>query len=144
MQILDEALLCVKELNSPSYHSDIVKEAIGFALEKSLVCLDPLCKLLDFLHDKKVLTGKDLEEGLLGYSSLLDDVGIDLPKSPSCFGEVVGKLVLGGTLNSKVVRQVLKKIEDDRFRAVVFNAAMQSAGLVQGDEIQASCRDLLS
>lgn len=89
-----------------------------------------------------MLTGKDLEEGFLRYSSLLDDVGIDLPKSPGCFGEVVGKLILGGTLDSKVARQVWEKVEDDRLRATVFNAAMQSAG-VQWDEIQVSCRRLM-
>ncbi|CAL5434946.1 unnamed protein product [Camellia sinensis] len=53
IQLLDEALQCVEELKSPSYHHEVVKEAIALALEKSPPCVAPVIKLLEFLLNKK-------------------------------------------------------------------------------------------
>ncbi|XP_057957907.1 eukaryotic translation initiation factor-like [Malania oleifera] len=150
VRILDEALQCVQELNAPAYHCEVVKEAIVLALEKVPPCVEPLTKLLEFLLNKNVLTTRDMGTGCLLYSSILDDIGIDLPKAPNNFGEIIGKLVLAGGLDFKVVNEVLKKVEDDRFRAATFGAVMRSVnssplgqGLLakQGAEIKA-CQSL--
>uniref|UniRef100_A0A5B7AAW3 MI domain-containing protein n=1 Tax=Davidia involucrata TaxID=16924 RepID=A0A5B7AAW3_DAVIN len=150
--ILDEALQCVEELNSPSYHPEVVKEAIALALEKSPPRVEPVTKLLEFLLNKKVLTARDIETGYLLYASMLDDIGIDLPKAPNNFGEVIGKLVLAGGLDFKVVAELLKKVEDDMFRTAIFYAAMSSINsspsgqgvlAMQGADIQ-TCQNLLS
>ncbi|RVW38171.1 Eukaryotic translation initiation factor isoform 4G-1 [Vitis vinifera] len=105
---------CVEELKSPAYHPEVVKEAISLALEKSPPCVDPVAKLLEFLFSKKVLTTMDIGTGCLMYGSMLDDIGIDLPKAPNSFGEVIGNLVLAGALDFKVVTEIMKKVEDDR------------------------------
>ena len=123
--MLDEALQCVKELNSPDYHAEFVKEAISLALEKSPPCLEPVAKLLDYLYAKNVLTSADINSGCLLYGSNLDDVGIDLPKAPLNFGEIMGKLILAGELSFKVVEEVLKKMADDIFQKAVFSAALR-------------------
>ncbi|KAK6944331.1 Initiation factor eIF-4 gamma, MA3 [Dillenia turbinata] len=125
IRMLDEALQCVEELKSPSYHPEVVKEAISLALEKSSPCVEPVTKLLEYLFTKKVLTAKDLGTGCLVYGSMLDDIGIDLPKAPNNFGEIVGKLILAGGINFELVKEALKKIEDDRFRKTIFDAAMR-------------------
>ncbi|XP_048332339.2 eukaryotic translation initiation factor [Ziziphus jujuba] len=152
VRILDEALQCVEELKSPAYHPEVVKEAISLALEKIPPCVEPIVKLLEFLLDKKVFTAKDIGTGCLLYGSMLDDVGIDLPKAPNNFGEVLGKLALAGGLDFVVVKEVLKKVEDDMYRKVIFYAAMRSInaspsgqGLLtkQAIEIQA-CESLLA
>ncbi|KAE8700159.1 Eukaryotic translation initiation factor isoform 4G-1 [Hibiscus syriacus] len=93
IRLLDEALQCVEELKSPAYHPEVVKEAISIALEKSPPCVEPVSKLLEYLFTKKVLTARDIGTGCLLYGALLDDVGIDLPKAPNNFGEIIGKLV---------------------------------------------------
>ncbi|WJZ85378.1 hypothetical protein VitviT2T_004918 [Vitis vinifera] len=124
VRILDEALQCVEELKSPAYHPEVVKEAVSLALEKSPPCVEPVIKLLVYLFNKNVLLARDLGTGCLLYGSLLDDVGIDLPKAPNNFGEVLGKLVLAGGLDFKVVKEVLEKVEDDRFQAAIFDAVM--------------------
>ncbi|XP_058067707.1 eukaryotic translation initiation factor-like [Magnolia sinica] len=126
--ILEEALQCVEELKSPDYHSELVKEAISLALEKSPPLVSSVSKLLEFLFTKKVLTARDIGTGCLHYGSMLDDFGIDIPKAPSNFGEVVGQLVLAGGLDFKVVKEVLKKIEDSMFQKAVFDAAMKTVG----------------
>lgn len=60
---------------------------------------------------------------------LMDDIAIDLPKAPGNFGEIVGKLVLVGGLNFKVVREILNKMEDYRFQKTLFDAAMRTISL---------------
>lgn len=151
VRILDEALQCVEELRAPTYHPEVVKEAIALALEKIPPCVEPVTKLLEFLLSKNVLTSSDIGTGCLLYGSLLDDIGIDLPKAPNNFGEVVGKLVLGKCLDFMVLKEVLKKVEDDMFRRSIFAAAMRSIQsspswqevlAAQGAEIQA-CESLL-
>ncbi|CAK7338166.1 unnamed protein product [Dovyalis caffra] len=123
--LLDEALQCVEELKSPAYHPELVKEAISIALEANPPCVGPVAKLLEYLFAKKVLTAEDIGAGCLLYGSMLDDIGIDLPKAPNNFGEIMGKLVLVGGLDFKVVIEVLKKMEDDMFRRAVFEAAIR-------------------
>lgn len=126
VRILDEALQCVEELKSPAYHPEVVKEAISLALEKSPPCVEPVVKLLVYLLNKDVLTARDLGTGCLLYGAMLDDIGIDLPKAPKNFGEIMGKLVLSVGLDFTLVKEVLKKVEDDRFQAAIFDAVMSS------------------
>ncbi|KAL4297977.1 hypothetical protein GQ457_12G024850 [Hibiscus cannabinus] len=125
VRLLDEALQCVEELGSPSYHPEVVKEAISVALEKSPPCVEPVSKLIEYLFTKKVLTARDIGTGCLLYGALLDDIGIDLPKAPNNFGEIIGKLILAGGLDFNVVKEVLKKMEDDLYQKAVYDAAMR-------------------
>ncbi|MBA0835555.1 hypothetical protein Goarm_007829 [Gossypium armourianum] len=125
IRLLDEALQCVEELKSPAYHPEVVKEAISIALEKSPPCVEPVSKLLEYLFIKEVLTARDIGTGCLLYGALLDDIGIDLPKAPNNFGEIIGKLVLAGGLDFKVVKEILKKMEDDMYQKAVFDATMR-------------------
>jgi len=123
--LLDEALQCVEELKSPGYHPEVVKEAIFIALEANPPCVEPVAKLLEYLFSKKVLTAKDIGTGCLLYGSMLDDIGIDLPKAPKNFGEIIGKLVLVGALDFKMVIEILKKMEYDMYRRAMFDAAIR-------------------
>ncbi|KAI3709265.1 hypothetical protein L2E82_39025 [Cichorium intybus] len=132
VRILDEALQCVEELKSPEYYPEFVKEAVSLALEKSPPCVEPIAKLLEYLYSKKVLVKSDLTAGFVGYGSSLDDIAIDLPKAPSNFGEVMGRLVVAGGVDFKVVEEVLKKMEDDYFRKAVFGGVMRVVGSGNG------------
>ncbi|CAK7353968.1 unnamed protein product [Dovyalis caffra] len=152
VRILDEALQCVEELKDPAFHPEVAKEAIALALEKSPPCVEPVIKLLEFLLAKNVLTAGDIGAGCLLYGSLLDDIGIDLPKAPNNFGEILGNLIVAQGLDFEVMKEVLDKVEDDRFRKVIFDSAMKSINsnpsgqevlATQGSNIQA-CESLLS
>ncbi|KFK41363.1 hypothetical protein AALP_AA2G120200 [Arabis alpina] len=151
VRLLDEALQCVEELKSPSYHSELVKEAVSLGLEKNPPCVEPVAKFLEHLISKNVLTCKDLGTGCLLYSSMLDDIGIDLPKAPNSFGEILGKLVSAKVLDFELVREVLKKMEDEWFRKTVLDAVIkcvsespsgQALLVSQAAEVEA-CRSLL-
>ncbi|CAH2061299.1 unnamed protein product [Thlaspi arvense] len=149
--LLDEASQCVEELKSPSYHPELVKEAVSLGLEKNPPCVEPVFNLLKHLMTKNVLASKDVGAGCLLYSSMLDDIGIDLPKAPSSFGEILGKLVSVNVLGFEMVKEVLKKMEDEWFRKTVFDAVVKSVGESptgqsvldsQAAEVEA-CRSLL-
>ena len=148
VQILNETLQCLVELKAPAYHPEFVKEAIALALDKSPPFVEPIIKLLEYLFSKNVVTSSDIGTGCLSYGSLLDEIGIDLPKAPNNFGEIIGKLAQAGALDFKVVKEILKKVEDDMYRSIVFGAAMKSITLQeflasQESEIQA-CKSLIS
>lgn len=127
VRILDEALQCVEELKAPDYYPEFVKEAISLALEKSSPLIEPVVKLLEYLYMKKVIVARDVGTGCLLYGSMLDDVGIDLPRAPNSFGEVVGKLVVIGCVDFKLLKEVLKKVEDSLFQKTVFDAAIRTS-----------------
>ena len=126
VRILDEAQQCIEELQSPGYYPEIVKEAINLALDKGTNFVDPLVRLLEHLYTKKIFKTEDLETGCMLYSALLDDIGIDLPKAPTQFGEIIARLGLLGSLRFEAVEEILKKMEDTFYRKQVFNAVMKT------------------
>lgn len=151
IRLLDEALQCVEELKAPSYYSEIVKEAINLGLDKNPPCVEPVAKFLEHLLAKKVFTARDIGTGCLLYGSMIDDIAIDLPKAPNNFGEILGKLILAGGADFNVVKETLKKIEDDIFRKPIFDAVVKvvssspsGQGLLeaQAAEVEA-CKGLL-
>ncbi|XP_073033651.1 eukaryotic translation initiation factor-like [Primulina eburnea] len=121
---LDEALQCVQELKSP-YHPEFVEVAISLGLEKNPPCVEPVSKLLEYLYDKNVVSAMDISGGCLVYATSLDDLAIDVPKAPDNFGEIVGKLVIAGGLDFKVVKEILTKASDDFLQKAVFAAIIK-------------------
>jgi translation initiation factor 4G len=126
VRLLSEALQCVEELKSPSYHPELVREAVSLGLEKNPPFVKPVFELLEHLISKNALTQKDVGSGCLLYGAMLDDIGIDLPKAPSSFGEILGKLVSAEILDFELVKEVLKKMEDEYLRKTVLDAVMKS------------------
>uniref|UniRef100_J3LEP1 Eukaryotic initiation factor iso-4F subunit p82 n=1 Tax=Oryza brachyantha TaxID=4533 RepID=J3LEP1_ORYBR len=124
--LLDEAQQCIEELKSPDYYPEVVKEAISLALDRGTNSINPLLRLLEHLYTKNIFKPTDLETGCLLYSSLLDELAIDLPKAPAHFGEVIGHLVLSHCLGMEAIEDTLKKIEDNFFRTAVFDAIMKT------------------
>ncbi|XP_019183472.1 PREDICTED: eukaryotic translation initiation factor-like [Ipomoea nil] len=125
VRLLDEALQCVMELNSPQYFPEVVKEAIALGLDKSPPCVEPVAKLLSYLFSKEIFSSRDLSTGCLQFAVLLDDLAMDLPKAPANFGDITGKLVLAGGIDFGVIKEILTKVSDDLYQKDVFSAAMR-------------------
>lgn len=146
VRLLDEALQCVEELKSPSYHPELVKEAISLGLDKNPPCVEPVAKLLEHLVSKNGLTPKDIRNGCLLYGSMLDDIGIDLPKAPNNFGEILGSLVMAQASDFQMVKEILMKMEDEWFKKAVLDAVIKSVSesllATQAAEVEA-CRSLV-
>ncbi|CAL0325622.1 unnamed protein product [Lupinus luteus] len=135
VRLLGEALQCVEELKSPAYYPELVKEAISLALDRSPPCVEPVANLVEYLFIKKIISARDISNGCLLFGSMLDDIGIDLPKAPYNFGEIIGKLVLAGSLDFKGVLEILKKVEDDRFQKAIFDASVQVINTASGQSL---------
>ncbi|KAF8097505.1 hypothetical protein N665_0286s0016 [Sinapis alba] len=146
VRLMDEALQCIEELKSPAYHPELVKEAISLGLEKNPPCVEPVARLLEYLVSKNVLTPKDIGSGCLLYGSMLDDIGIDLPKAPNNFGEILGSLVMANASDFGMVEEILMKMEDDRFKKAVLDAVIKSVSesllATQAAKVEA-CRSLV-
>lgn len=146
VRLLDEALQCVEELKSPTYHNEIVREAINLGLEKNPPCVEQVAKLLEYLFVKNVFTAREISAGCLLYGGMIDDIAIDLPKAPNNFGEIMGKLILAGGLNFSALKEVLQKVEDEMFRKPIFDATVRVVGQgvleAQAADVEA-CRALL-
>ncbi|KAF9619902.1 hypothetical protein IFM89_009684, partial [Coptis chinensis] len=97
--ILYEAIQCVEELKARA-------ECYGIP--------PGCCKLKEAF-----LVGLDMSP------HMLNEIGIDLPKAPSNFGEIMAKLVLSGCLDFKVVKEVLKKVEDDFIQNDIFDGTIE-------------------
>ncbi|KAJ6329901.1 hypothetical protein OIU76_008680 [Salix suchowensis] len=74
------------------------------------------------------------------------------PKAPNNFGEVLGNLVVVQGLDFEVLKELLQKVEDNRFRKAIFDCAMkcinsnpsgQEVLATQSSNIQA-CESLFS
>ncbi|KAG2319443.1 hypothetical protein Bca52824_012656 [Brassica carinata] len=146
VRLLDEALQCVEELKSPSYHPELVREAISLGLEKNPPCVEPVAKLFNHLVSKNVLSPKDIVSGCVIYGSMLDDIGIDLPKAPNNFGEILGSLVMAIASDFEMVKEILLKMEDELFKKAVWDAVVKSVSesllATQAAEVEA-CRSLV-
>ncbi|KAJ4873066.1 Eukaryotic translation initiation factor isoform 4G-2 [Raphanus sativus] len=146
VRLMDEALQCVEELKAPAYHPELVKEAISLGLEKNPPCVEPVARLLEYLVSKNVLAPKDIGSGCLLYGSMLDDIGIDLPKAPNNFGEILGSLVMANASDFGTVEEILMKMEDDRFKKAVLDAVIKSVSesllAAQAAKVEA-CRSLV-
>lgn len=147
VRILDEALQCIEELKSPAYHPEIVKQAISLGLDKSPPCVEPVSKLLEHLFEKKVFDSTVLRTGFLSFASLLDDLAVDLPKAPTNFGVIIGRLILAGGLNFSDVHEILKQIGDAFYQKEVFDSVIKGLDSSPVLETQAkdveACRRLL-
>ena len=94
---LKEAKLCVEELQSPDFHSQLVQMAITILLESlegQQRERDLVKKLFVHLWAEKVLSDKDIKAGMILTSEQLEDVVLDNPSAPKHFGDLIGKLIL--------------------------------------------------
>ncbi|KAF3489297.1 hypothetical protein F2Q69_00057755 [Brassica cretica] len=60
------------------------------------------------------------------YGSMLDDIGIDLPKAPNNFGEILGSLVMANASDFVMAKEILVKMEDELFKKAVLDAVVNS------------------
>ena len=60
------------------------------------------------------------------YGSMLDDIGIDLPKAPNNFGEILGSLVMANASDFVMAKGILVKMEDELFKKAVLDAVVNS------------------
>eukprot|EP01018_Ginkgo_biloba_P036005 Gb_34752 [translate_table: standard] len=117
---LEEAMQCVVELQSTEYHSEFVQQAISLAFDHSQRHLELVGQLLQSLHSQKVLSYKSLRNGFLLIAEQCDDLVIDIPFAPKLLGELVGRIVLAGASDLRLLADVIEKVKMVETRRTTF------------------------
>eukprot|EP00250_Pteridium_aquilinum_P004367 c14581_g1_i1 orf=369-2852(+) len=122
---LNEAKLCVEELQSKDFHPQFVQMAVLILVEESQERKrDLVGKLLEFLWSKKVLSTKDVTSGIEMVAEQLDDLVYDAPLAPKHLGHLVGKLLLSEVVTIVLLQDILQKMQETQYRKVVYDAVI--------------------
>ncbi|KAJ0400018.1 hypothetical protein P43SY_004668 [Pythium insidiosum] len=98
---LEEAARCVRELNVPHFHHEVVKRGITNALEEGgELHADAMSSLLAYLVAQEIVSGEQLRKGVEKFKLVLDDVVLDIPNAGALFQGIVARAKSDGILPS--------------------------------------------
>ncbi|KAH7281041.1 hypothetical protein KP509_36G027000 [Ceratopteris richardii] len=123
---LDEALLCVRELNASDFHAQLVEMGVTMALESTDRARDLIPQLLNFLWSKRTLSQGDIHAGILLVADQLEDLTVDVPLAPKHLGCLIGKACLDGFVDLELLIDILRKVEDSFYRKSVYDEALKT------------------
>lgn len=101
---LDEAAHCIREMNSPHFHHEIVKRGFTIALEERgdsspASNMDAIAALLAFLVENAIVSSMQVSKGMHRLHSCLGDLKLDVsPKAPEMLGDFERMLKASGAL----------------------------------------------
>jgi len=78
-----EATRCLRELEVPHFHHELVYEAVVLSLESNLETEDSIVKLLKYFYDSNMVTPEQMKNGILRVLDDLDDICLDVPNAAS-------------------------------------------------------------
>uniref|UniRef100_A0A7S2UMK3 MI domain-containing protein n=2 Tax=Attheya septentrionalis TaxID=420275 RepID=A0A7S2UMK3_9STRA len=91
---LDEAARCVREMNAPHFHHELVKRGIRICMEMGE--LDAMAALFSFLVKNAILSEHQVAKGISRLYKVLGDITLDVPSAPSLFTEFEAMIRDGG------------------------------------------------
>jgi len=122
---LDEAARCVKELEAPHFHHELVKRGVNISMEimdgnKTEDDIDAMAALFGFLVRNAIISEYQVQKGISRLHQRLPDMSLDIPAAPRLLAEFERLAREGGCLTnipikdngiSKVVEEVAKEDE---------------------------------
>lgn len=78
-----EAMRCVKELNSPHFHHEIVRKAVISCLDASEEAMGRMSSLLKYLVNNEVISSTQAAQGFDRLYGSLSDLKLDTPSAPA-------------------------------------------------------------
>jgi len=105
---LDEAARCVREMNAPHFHHELVKRGVKIAMEKdgldhaesSVSSLDAIAALFSFLVKNAIISEYQVSKGISRLHKVLPDIQLDVPAAPAMLREFEEMAKDGGCLAS--------------------------------------------
>lgn len=94
----EEAMRCVKELNAPFFHHEIVKRAVVTALDKSEDARGSVAQLLRHLRENDVISAAQFEKGFGRLYGIVSDLVLDVPDTPQILAAFTRRAVTDGVL----------------------------------------------
>jgi len=93
---LDEAARCVKELDAPHFHHELVKRGVFAAMEldgkgisidtEALPNMDAMAALFGFLVRNAIVSDNQVKKGVDRLHKILPDIALDVPAAPKLLG----------------------------------------------------------
>jgi len=96
-----DAASALKELNAPSFGSQVVKQALRLALGKNEEARKDVIALLVEWHKMAVISDFHMSRGFALALSQIDDLKLDIPNAPEMFSVLVAKAKENGILSGE-------------------------------------------
>ncbi|KAJ7532356.1 hypothetical protein O6H91_13G000400 [Diphasiastrum complanatum] len=94
-----EACRCIRQLNVPFFHHEVVKKALTVAMEKRNA--EPLIlSLLRECADEGLITSNQISKGFARLSESLDDLALDIPRAKEMLQSLSSKATKDGWLTA--------------------------------------------
>uniref|UniRef100_A0AAV1TW22 MI domain-containing protein n=1 Tax=Peronospora matthiolae TaxID=2874970 RepID=A0AAV1TW22_9STRA len=107
---LEEAARCVRELNVPHFHHEVVKRGITNSLEEGgETSSAAMASLLTYLVSHEVVSTGQLLKGFERFKLVLDDVALDIPNATAMFQDIVTRGISDGILPKTFDANPVKK-----------------------------------
>lgn len=108
---MNEVALCVKDMNSPSFHSSMICIWITDSFERKDRDRDLLAKLLVTLTKStdRLLTAIQLTEGVESVLATLEDAVTDAPKAAEFLGRVLGKVIAEDVVSLREIGKLIRE-----------------------------------
>lgn len=98
---LEEAARCVRELNVPHFHHEVVKRGITNSLEEGGEATGvAMSSLLAYLVAQEIVSSDQLRKGFERFKMVLSDVALDIPNASALFKSIVARAISDGILPS--------------------------------------------
>jgi len=95
-----EADRCVRKLNAPHFHFQVVKQALRMALQKSEEERKKVLSLLAFFYKEGLITSEQMSQGFRACKDALGDIKLDAPNAVEVFEAVSQIAKQSGWLSS--------------------------------------------
>lgn len=91
---LDEAARCVKELDAPHFHHELLKRGVTLAIEADgksddVKNIDAMAALFGFLTQNAIVSEHQVKKGIHRLKERLPDLSLDVPEAPKLFDTFV-------------------------------------------------------
>jgi len=104
---IEEATLCLKELEVPHFHHELVYEAVIMVIESMHeMTEEAMCKLIQSLFRSFVITIDQLRNGFERVYDAMPEIAIDVPAAYSVLERFVGRCRAAGLLTDELVRKM--------------------------------------
>jgi len=104
---MDEATRCLKELDVPHFHHEIVYEGIVMAIEESTERASELIvKLLKYFYSSSVVTCDCMNKGIRRVYEEISDIAVDVPNAYQLLDDIGNHLHAEGVLSEELYKDM--------------------------------------
>ncbi|KAJ0112770.1 hypothetical protein Patl1_00050 [Pistacia atlantica] len=127
-----EVALCIKDLNSPSFHPSMVSLWVTDSFERKDMERDLLAKLLVNLAKSRdsMLSPVQLVKGFESVLSTLEDAVNDAPKAAEFLGRIFGKVIVENVIPLRDIGRLLYEGGEERGRLLQIGLAGDVLGSI--------------